>query len=124
MESKFEEIFKKHAHTHKDALTRKEIKKLLETNREPNDYSGWFVCFFYLNELFSTKLNYSHNVPYLKYIYIYRFSAYLEWKLLHDLGKDKNGLLTKDTVRGAYDGSLFLQLEKQRSSSSSRRKKT
>ncbi|KAL1194126.1 putative peroxygenase 7 [Cardamine amara subsp. amara] len=94
VESKFEEIFKKHAHTHKDALTSKEIQNLLKTNREPNDYRGWL-------------------------------SAFLEWKILHDLGKDKNGLLTKDTVRGVYDGSLFKQLEEQRSSSSSssRRKK-
>ncbi|XP_019091225.1 PREDICTED: probable peroxygenase 7 [Camelina sativa] len=92
VESKFEEIFKKHARKHKDALTSKEIKQLLKTNREPNDLNGWV-------------------------------SALLEWKLLHNLAKDKNGLLTKDAVRGVYDGSLFTQLEKQRSSSSSRGKK-
>ncbi|EOA36672.1 hypothetical protein CARUB_v10012010mg, partial [Capsella rubella] len=87
VESKFEEIFKKHAHKHKDALTEKEIKQLLKTNREPRDFEGWI-------------------------------SAFSEWKILHNLAKDKNGLLTKDAVRGVYDGSLFLQLEKQKSSSS------
>ncbi|ESQ34461.1 hypothetical protein EUTSA_v10008654mg [Eutrema salsugineum] len=92
VESKFEEIFKKHAHTHQNALTYKEIQQLLKTNRDPKDYGGWI-------------------------------SAYAEWKILHELCQDKNGLLTKETVRGVYDGSLFKQLEKQRSSSSSSRDK-
>lgn len=52
VESKFEEIFKKHAHTHKDALTSKEVKNLLKTNREPKDFEGWFVRCFYLTKLF------------------------------------------------------------------------
>lgn len=52
-----------------------------------------------------------------------RISAFLEWKLLHELAKDKNGLLTKDAVRGVYDGSLFQQLEKQRSSSRGKKQK-
>ncbi|KAK9074557.1 hypothetical protein SSX86_007155 [Deinandra increscens subsp. villosa] len=30
-----------------------------------------------------------------------------EWKILYYLGKDKNGLLKKDTIRAVYDGSLF-----------------
>lgn len=38
---KFEEIFKKHAHTRPDALTGKELKELLKANREPNDFKGW-----------------------------------------------------------------------------------
>ena len=58
MESKFEEIFNKHARTHKDALTAKEIKQMLKTNREPYDFIGWFVV-YKLN-----KLNYNHNVTY------------------------------------------------------------
>lgn len=29
------------------------------------------------------------------------------------LGKDKDGLLQKDTVRAVYDGTLFWELEKQ-----------
>lgn len=36
--------------------------------------------------------------------------------MLHYLCKDKNGLLHKETVRAAYDGSLFEQLEKQTAS--------
>ncbi|XP_044489058.1 uncharacterized protein LOC123213650 [Mangifera indica] len=42
------------------------------------------------------------------------FSSFTEWKLLHYLCKDKNGLLQKDTVRAIYDGSLFERLEKER----------
>ncbi|XP_047057220.1 probable peroxygenase 5 [Lolium rigidum] len=37
---KFEEIFKKHAHTRPDALTGKELNELLQANREPNDMKG------------------------------------------------------------------------------------
>ncbi|KAF2606080.1 hypothetical protein F2Q68_00045690 [Brassica cretica] len=43
-------------------------------------------------------------------------AGYTEWKMLHYLCKDKNGLLHKETVRAAYDGSLFEQLEKQTAS--------
>ncbi|KAJ6807595.1 putative peroxygenase 4 [Iris pallida] len=43
-------------------------------------------------------------------------ASWIEWKILYSLCKDKNGLLQKDTVRGAYDGSLFLQMEKERAS--------
>ncbi|KAG7655290.1 Caleosin-related [Arabidopsis suecica] len=45
VESKFEEIFNKHARTHKDALTAKEIKQMLKTNREPYDFIGWLSDF-------------------------------------------------------------------------------
>ncbi|KAL1216458.1 putative peroxygenase 4 [Cardamine amara subsp. amara] len=41
-------------------------------------------------------------------------AGYTEWKILYFLCKDKNGLLHKETVKAAYDGSLFEQLEKQR----------
>ncbi|XP_051202390.1 probable peroxygenase 5 [Lolium perenne] len=37
---KFEEIFKKHAHTRPDALTGKELNEMLQENREPNDIRG------------------------------------------------------------------------------------
>ncbi|ANM58061.1 Caleosin-related family protein [Arabidopsis thaliana] len=92
VESKFEEIFNKHARTHKDALTAEEIQKMLKTNRDPFDITGWL-------------------------------SDYGEWKILHTLAQDKNGLLSEKSVRAIYDGSLFHQLEKKRSSSSSRGKK-
>uniref|UniRef100_A0A0A9BVF3 Caleosin n=1 Tax=Arundo donax TaxID=35708 RepID=A0A0A9BVF3_ARUDO len=39
-----------------------------------------------------------------------------EWKILYSLGKDKDGLLRKDVVRGAYDGSLFHQLVQEKGS--------
>ncbi|MQL75509.1 hypothetical protein Taro_007876 [Colocasia esculenta] len=41
---KFEEIFKKHAHTHHDALTSNELMELLRANREPKNYAGWFAA--------------------------------------------------------------------------------
>ncbi|KAL0005238.1 hypothetical protein SO802_012799 [Lithocarpus litseifolius] len=44
------------------------------------------------------------------------FASYVEWKTLYVLCKDKNGLLPKETVKSAYDGSLFERLEKERSS--------
>nr|CAB3467698.1 unnamed protein product [Digitaria exilis] len=37
---KFEEIFRKHAHTRPDALTGKELQELLKANREPKDFKG------------------------------------------------------------------------------------
>lgn len=44
-----------------------------------------------------------------------------EWRLLYRIGKDENGLLQKETIRGVYDGSLFEQLENKRASSSSKK---
>ncbi|CAF2194582.1 unnamed protein product, partial [Brassica napus] len=85
VESKFEEIFAKHSHTHPNALTGKELQELLDSNKEANDRKG-------------------------------AIAAYTEWKILHYLCKDKNGLLHKDTVRAVYDGSLFEKLEKQTAS--------
>ncbi|MCL7026500.1 hypothetical protein MKW94_010768 [Papaver nudicaule] len=41
-------------------------------------------------------------------------AAYTEWKILYMLGKDKDGLLHKETVRAAYDGSLFERMEQER----------
>ncbi|KAJ7969426.1 Caleosin-related family protein [Quillaja saponaria] len=41
--------------------------------------------------------------------------GYVEWKLLYDLCKDKNGLLQRDDIAAVYDGSLFERLEKKRS---------
>ncbi|NP_001151879.1 ABA-induced protein [Zea mays] len=50
---KFEEIFKKHAHTRPDALTGKELKELLKANREPNDFKGWLGGFTEWKMLYS-----------------------------------------------------------------------
>ncbi|XAR63672.1 Plant seed peroxygenase [Bertholletia excelsa] len=83
--SKFEEIFKKHAHTNPNALTSKELQEMLKANREPKDLNGWFA-------------------------------AFVEWKVLFNLAKDKNGLLQKDKIRGVYDGTVFEQLEEERNS--------
>ncbi|XP_010552682.1 PREDICTED: probable peroxygenase 4 [Tarenaya hassleriana] len=44
-------------------------------------------------------------------------AGFTEWKILYSLGKDKNGLLHKDTVRSVYDGSFFEHLKERRSSS-------
>ncbi|KAI9091417.1 hypothetical protein K1719_028228 [Acacia pycnantha] len=37
----------------------------------------------------------------------------VQWNLLYKVGKNKDGLLEKDTVRAVYDGTLFELLEKQ-----------
>ncbi|OIW21809.1 hypothetical protein TanjilG_11544 [Lupinus angustifolius] len=42
-------------------------------------------------------------------------ASYVEWKILYTLAKEKDGLLTKETVRAVYDGSLFEQMEKKHS---------
>ncbi|GMN38478.1 hypothetical protein TIFTF001_007706 [Ficus carica] len=44
--SKFEEIFKKHAHTYPDALTADELNELLKANREPKDFAGRIAAQF------------------------------------------------------------------------------
>ncbi|XP_033132096.1 probable peroxygenase 7 isoform X1 [Brassica rapa] len=91
VESKFEEIFKKHARSHRNALTYKELLQLLKSNRDPGDFGGWIA-------------------------------AYGEWKLLYELCKDEDGLLTREAVKGAFDGSIFRKLEKERLSSSHKKK--
>ncbi|KAL0877798.1 hypothetical protein Bca101_027504 [Brassica carinata] len=45
VESKFEEIFAKHSKTHLDALTNKELKQLLNANKEANDRKGAIAAF-------------------------------------------------------------------------------
>ncbi|KAK4400085.1 putative peroxygenase 4 [Sesamum angolense] len=43
-------------------------------------------------------------------------AGYTEWKILYDLCKDENGLLHKETIRAAYDGSLFEKMAKEKAS--------
>ncbi|CAN0924582.1 Probable peroxygenase 4 [Linum grandiflorum] len=50
---KFEEIFAKHAKTHKNALTWKEVEELIKHNREPKDYLGWLAGFIEWKVLFN-----------------------------------------------------------------------
>ncbi|KAJ4889683.1 putative peroxygenase 7 [Raphanus sativus] len=90
-ESKFDEIFYKHARKHRDALTYKEVLEMLKANRDHKDFGGWIA-------------------------------SYGEWKLLYELCKDKDGLLTREAVKGAFDGSIFRKLEKERLSSSHKKK--
>ncbi|KAL6645569.1 hypothetical protein ACP70R_017177 [Stipagrostis hirtigluma subsp. patula] len=40
-----------------------------------------------------------------------------EWRLLYSVAKDKDGLLQREIVRGAFDGSLFEQLRDRKKSS-------
>ncbi|KAG2320939.1 hypothetical protein Bca52824_014152 [Brassica carinata] len=92
VESKFEDIFDKHARKHRNALTYKEVLGMIKANRDSKDFGGWIA-------------------------------AYGEWKLLFELCKDKDGLLTREAVKGAFDGSIFRKLEKERLSSSQSKKK-
>ncbi|KAJ7942894.1 Caleosin-related family protein [Quillaja saponaria] len=46
--------------------------------------------------------------------YLGWLASYTEWKILYVLCKDKNGLLRRETIRAAYDGSLFVMMEKER----------
>ncbi|XP_017217716.1 probable peroxygenase 4 isoform X1 [Daucus carota subsp. sativus] len=43
--SKFEEIFAKHANSNSSALTSDELTGLLKSNREPKDYKGWLASY-------------------------------------------------------------------------------
>ncbi|XVF43576.1 hypothetical protein PTKIN_Ptkin02bG0050800 [Pterospermum kingtungense] len=40
---KFEEIFRKFARTHGNALTSEELNAMLKANREPQDFKGWLA---------------------------------------------------------------------------------
>ncbi|XP_022733706.1 probable peroxygenase 4 isoform X2 [Durio zibethinus] len=40
--------------------------------------------------------------------------SWTEWRLLYSLCKDKDGLLRKETIKAFYDGSLFEQMERER----------
>ncbi|RYR44154.1 hypothetical protein Ahy_A08g040537 [Arachis hypogaea] len=44
-----------------------------------------------------------------------RIGSFVEWHLLYKIGKDKDGLLQKETIRGVYDGSVFEILKKEHS---------
>ncbi|XP_071735566.1 probable peroxygenase 5 [Rutidosis leptorrhynchoides] len=53
--------------------------------------------------------------------YLGWIAAIAEWKLLYDVGKDENGLIHKDIVRGVFDGSLFEQLAEKHANSSKKK---
>jgi len=57
----------------------------------------------------------------IAFVLWFRFAAYIEWKILFYLCKDKQGVLQRDTIRGVYDGSLFEKLEKERQSAGKKR---
>uniref|UniRef100_A0A7N1A8A8 Caleosin n=1 Tax=Kalanchoe fedtschenkoi TaxID=63787 RepID=A0A7N1A8A8_KALFE len=48
--------------------------------------------------------------------YIGWVAAWVEWKVLYLLAKDRTGVLRKEAVRGVYDGSLFDRLEREKAS--------
>ncbi|XP_021909982.1 probable peroxygenase 4 isoform X3 [Carica papaya] len=41
-------------------------------------------------------------------------ASFAEWKMLYYLCKDMHGLLHRETIKAAYDGTLFHRLEKER----------
>ncbi|KAK9115135.1 hypothetical protein Syun_021932 [Stephania yunnanensis] len=49
-------------------------------------------------------------------------ASWVEWKILYRLCKNKNGVLRKETIRAAYDGSLFEQMAAERASSLAKKK--
>ncbi|OEL27268.1 Peroxygenase [Dichanthelium oligosanthes] len=51
------------------------------------------------------------------YDFIGWIAAAGEWLLLYSVAKDKDGLLHRETIRGAFDGSLFERLEDNKKSS-------
>jgi peroxygenase len=59
------------------------------------------------------------NFDFVNYLYIIfgSFAGKTEWKVLYLLAKDKDGFLSKGTIKGVYDGSLFQKLEQEISSS-------
>lgn len=50
-----------------------------------------------------------------------RLAGYVEWKILYFLCKDEHGLLHKDTIRAAYDGSLFERMAKEKEAKTERK---
>nr|XP_043625923.1 probable peroxygenase 4 [Erigeron canadensis] len=46
-----------------------------------------------------------------------------EWNILYRIGKDKDGLLQKETIRSVYDGSFFEKLEEEKTNSSKKKHK-
>lgn len=65
-----------------------------------------------LEELFS-MLKGNRNM----YDFVGWVAAAGEWLLLYSVAKDKDGLLQRETVRGAFDGSLFERLQDNKKSS-------
>uniref|UniRef100_A0ACD5XJ13 Uncharacterized protein n=1 Tax=Avena sativa TaxID=4498 RepID=A0ACD5XJ13_AVESA len=61
----------------------------------------------------STMLKSNRNM----YDFVGWAAATLEWNILYKVGKDKEGLLQRETVRGAFDGSLFERLQDSKKSS-------
>nr|GEV41633.1 caleosin-related, EF-hand domain pair [Tanacetum cinerariifolium] len=45
----------------------------------------------------------------------------VEWKFLHHIAKDNNGVLDKDTIKAVYDGSLFEKLAEQKTNSAKKK---
>ncbi len=52
-----------------------------------------------------------------------RTAEKLEWAITYLLLKDKDGFVTKEAIRGQYDGSVFFYLERQRQQSMMQKKK-
>lgn len=86
---------------------------MLKANREPKDFAGWSVFLFSSNERIGTS-PLTNVFLLLLFLFLYRFAAYTEWKVLYMLCKDKDGLLPKEKIKGVYDGSIFQQLENDR----------
>ncbi|KAL7748432.1 hypothetical protein RI367_006124 [Sorochytrium milnesiophthora] len=87
---KFEEMFSKYAKTRPDALTGWELLAMTESNRNVMDPIGWFGSKFEFGALFLLTATHEPSA---------KGAGRMEW------------IVTKEKLRGQYDGSLFYVVE-------------
>lgn len=105
-----ENIFTKYALTKPERLSLKELWLMTEANRAAFDYIGWSLQ-TYIHSLKPPPFFFFLKL--LNVIFrVCRIVAKLEWLLLYFVAKDEQGFLSKEAVRGCFDGSLFTKISK------------